>query len=156
MRYLEAPAVGGTHTGLAAGFLVGGWWNPYFWAASAAHTAAAVSWFSTGSYLDSGLDFDHAVLVGAYRVDVIATNHRFLWKRWTTYKYITVPETHDGVVPVKSQQLDKSKGNIVLWAETPIKGVNHMEQFNHPNTRREFDAAFTSDKYKDHFRTDRY
>jgi hypothetical protein len=45
-------------------------------------------------------------------------------------------------VPVKSQQLDKSRGYNVIWANTTIKGVNHMEQRNHKNTKEEFRLVF--------------
>ena len=51
---------------------------------------------------------------------------------------VPVPQPHDGIVPVASQLLDKSKGNNVIWANTSIKGVNHMEQRNHPRTKTEF------------------
>ena len=138
---------GHTHTGFAVVLGVAGFWNPYLWAAAAAHTAAAVTWYSTSDYINNGLDFDHAVLIGAYRVDAIPEYHQFLWKKWTTYKYITVPEPHDGIVPVKSQQLDKSKGNNVIWANTTIKGVNHAEQRNHPRTKEEFKKVFEGRSY---------
>ena len=66
---------------------------------------------------------------------------------------VPVPQPHDGVVPVKSQQLDKWKGNNVIWANTSIKGVNHMEQRNHPNTKIEFKKLFDGQSYgKDVFR----
>jgi pimeloyl-ACP methyl ester carboxylesterase len=144
---------GHTHTGFAVVCGVAGFWNPYLWAAAAAHTAAAVTWYSTSNYIDNGLDFDHSVLIGAYRVDAIPEYHQFLWNKWTTYKYVTVPEPHDGIVPVKSQQLDKSKGNNVIWANTTIKGVNHAEQRNHPNTKVEFERVFAGESYgKDLFR----
>lgn len=138
---------GHTHTGFAVVCGVAGFWNPYLWAAAAAHTAAAVTWYSTSDYIDNGLDFDHAVLIGAYRVDAIPENHQFLWKKWTTYNYITVPEPHDGIVPVKSQQLDKSKGTNVIWANATIKGVNHMEERNHFKTRKEFELLFDGRTY---------
>jgi hypothetical protein len=64
-----------------------------------------------------------------------------------TLKYITVPLPHDGVVGIESQQMDKTKGNNVIWANTTIKGVNHMEEFNHPNSRREFNRAITEGNY---------
>lgn len=138
---------GHTHTGFAVVCGVAGFWNPYLWAAAAAHTAAAVTWYSTSNYIDNGLDYDHAELVGAYRIDAIPHNHKFLWKRWTTYSYVQVPEPHDGIVPVKSQQLDKSKGNNVIWANTTIKGVNHAEERNHPKTYREFERVFNGESY---------
>lgn len=54
---------------------------------------------------------------------------------------IATPSPHDGLVSTYSQQLDKSKGNNVIWANTSIKGVNHAEQRNHPNTKEEFTFA---------------
>lgn len=133
--------VGGVHAGIAVGCAVGGFFFPYLWAASAAHGCASKSWYSTAGYIDDGLDFDHAVLLGSYHVDRIDTKHRFLWAKWTTTKYVTVPEPHDGVVGINSQQLDKSKGTNVIWANATIKGVNHMEEFNHPNTKAEMNKA---------------
>jgi hypothetical protein len=138
---------GQLHTGAAVVCGVAGIWYPYLWAA-AAHTAAAVTWYSTSNYIDNGLDYDHAELVGAFRTDVITTEHKFLWKRWKISIPIRVPEPHDGIVPVKSQQLDKSKGTNVIWANTTIKSVNHAEQRNHPNTKREFDAVLNGRSYR--------
>jgi hypothetical protein len=62
-------------------------------------------------------------------------------------KYVTVPLPHDGVVGIDSQQMDKSKGNNVIWANTTIKGVNHNEEFNHPNTNREFRLVLDGSSY---------
>lgn len=139
--------VGHVHTGFAAACVVGGFWYPYLWAASAAHSVAAVNWYSTADYIDNGLDYDHADLVGAYRVDVISEQHKFLWKKWTTYTYVKVPEPHDGVASVKTQQLEKSRGYNVIWANTTIKGVNHMEQRNHFKTRKEFERLLNGETY---------
>jgi pimeloyl-ACP methyl ester carboxylesterase len=137
--------VGGVHAGIAGACAVGGFFFPYLWAASAAHGVASGSWYSTAGYIDDGLDFDHAVLLGSYHVDRIDTQHRFLWWKWTTTTYVTVPEPHDGVVGINSQQLDKSKGTNVIWANATIKGVNHMEEFNHYKTRAEFDKVINGD-----------
>jgi len=138
---------GHTHTGVAVVLGVAGFWNPYLWAAAAAHTAAAVTWYSTSNYIDNGLDYDHAELVGATRTDYITQNHTFLWKKWQTKVPIKVAEPHDGIVPVKSQQLDKSKGTNVIWANTTIKGVNHAEQRNHFKTKEEFRKVFAGQSY---------
>lgn len=133
--------VGGVHAGIAAGCAIGGFFFPYLWAASGAHGYASSRWYSTAGYIDDGLDFDHAVLLGSYHVDKVVEKHRFLWNKWTTTRYVKVPEPHDGVVGINSQQLDKSKGTNVIWANTTIKGVNHLEEFNHPNTRAEMNKA---------------
>lgn len=129
---------GNIHAGFAVSLAAFGFINPASWVASALHGVAAVTWRSTSAYIENGLDYDHAILVGAYRVDKI--ERRVLFVKWVDY--IKVPEPHDGVVPVKSQQLNKSRGNNVMWGRTVIKGVNHMEQRNHPNTRAEFDMVF--------------
>ena len=107
----------------------------------------AAAWYSTSSYINNGLDFDHAGLVGATRVDAITENHRFLWRRWTTTKYITVPEPHDGVVPIKSQYLATNKGTNVIIPAVTIKGVNHVEEFNHPNTRDVIRGTLDGSRY---------
>ena len=60
---------------------------------------------------------------------------------------VPVPQPHDGIVTVASQQLLKSKGNNVMWANTTIKGANHAEQRNHPNTKREFQRVFAGLSY---------
>ena len=54
---------------------------------------------------------------------------------------VAIPQPHDGIVTVASQQLDKWKGTNVIWANTTIKGVNHAEQRNHPNTKEEITFA---------------
>ncbi len=134
---------GQIHTGLAATHAVIGFWNPYHWAASAAHGIAAANWFSTAHYIDNGLDYDHAVLIGASRVEKV--ERKILFLRW--FDYITIPESHDGIVSVKSQQLDKLQGINVIWANSTIKGVNHMEQRNHPKTKEEFKLLLEGKTY---------
>jgi pimeloyl-ACP methyl ester carboxylesterase len=135
---------GHTHTGFAAVLTIAGFSNPISWVAAAAHSVAAVNWYSTSAYIDNGLDYDHAVLIGAYRVDKV--ENKFLLVKW--YEYINVPGPHDGIVSVKSQQLDKTKGNNVIWANATIKGVNHMEQRNHFRTKREFDDVLNGRTYR--------
>jgi hypothetical protein len=139
--------VGGVHTAAAVVFGVVGWWNPRYWVASAANGVAAVNWFSNARYINSGLDYDNAIFVGASHVR--AVKHRILWVTWYTHE--TVADPHDGVVPVSSQQLDKTKGTEVIWATKTITGVNHMEEFNHPNTRKEFTLLFAGNSYKQRF-----
>jgi pimeloyl-ACP methyl ester carboxylesterase len=126
---------GAVHTGFAVYFFATGFTNPFNFYLSGLHGLAAASWFTTANYMNNGIDFDHAALVGATHVETIAENHRFLWRKWTTYKNITVPEPHDGVVPVKSQYMATNKGTDVIIPNATIKGVNHVEEFNHPNTR---------------------
>lgn len=134
---------GQIHTGMAAAHAVSGIWFPNHWAASVAHGIAAANWYSLAHYIDHGLDYDHAVLIGASRVDKV--ERKFLLLKW--FDYITVPEPHDGIVSVKSQQLDKTSGINVIWANTTIKGVNHMEQRNHPKTKEEFKLLLEGKTY---------
>jgi hypothetical protein len=62
-------------------------------------------------------------------------------------KTVAIPIGHDGIVTTETQQLDKSKGTNVIWANATIKGVNHMEEFNHKNTRKEFDDVLNGRSY---------
>jgi len=134
---------GHTHTGFAAALAVAGLLNPLRLVSAAAHGLAAANWYSAANYIDNGLDYDHAVLIGAYRVNKV--EQRLLMFRW--FQHIKVPEPHDGIVPVKSQLLDKTRGNQVIWANATIKGVNHMEQRNHPKTKDEFRKLFNGETY---------
>ncbi len=61
---------------------------------------------------------------------------------------VAVPCPHDATVSTYSQLLDKTKGTNVIWAASTIKGVNHMEEFNHPNTRAEFNNAIVLGGYE--------
>ena len=140
--------IGEVHTGIAAACVGIGFACPYYWYVGGLNGVAAASWFGNASYLNNGLDFDHAVLVGASHVDRIDTWHKVWFVKWVTTQYITVPEPHDGVVPTKSQYLATSKGtNVIIPAQT-IKGVNHMEEFNHPNTKAELNKAIVLGGYK--------
>lgn len=148
------------HNGFAEVCDVIGYVFPSNLVAAALHRAAAYKLKSASSYIENGLDYDHAVLIGATRLDPIPEYHESLSTRqlsvlqpaikedgYVTYTYVTVPEPHDGVASVKTQQLDKSRGYNVIWANTTIKGVNHMEQRNHPNTRAEFRKAIVDGGY---------
>lgn len=136
--------VGGVHAGIAAACAVGGFFCPYLWGASATHGYASASWYSTAGYIDDGLDYDHAILVGASHVEKI--KHRILFVKW--YEYVTKADPHDGVVPVNSQLLPTEQGTNVIHATSTIKGVNHMEEFNHRNTREEFRKLITEGSYR--------
>ena len=145
---LSASLITASHSMIYPNLFIFGIFSPNLWHSAERHYAAAAYWGGVSNYLNNGLDFDHSKLIGATRVDAIPEQHKFLWKRWTTYTYVTVPEPHDGLVPVKSQQLDKSKGTNVIWAGSTIKGVNHMEEFNHKNTRAEFKKAIVDGGYE--------
>ncbi|MDD3489349.1 MAG: hypothetical protein PHR62_05625 [Paludibacter sp.] len=156
----DLKAFADIHRGFADVCDVIGYIAPSNFVAAALHRTAASKLISASNYIENGLDYDHAVLIGATRVDPIPQYHESLSLRqldlsqpgikedgYVTYTYVTVPEPHDGIVPVKSQKLDKSRGYNVIWANTTIKGVNHMEQRNHPNTRAEFRKAIVDGGY---------
>lgn len=138
---LSAGLLSVTHTSICIPLYICGIYSPYLWHMAERHDAAAASWGNVSNYLSNGLDFDHAKLIGATRVDEIVTPHKFLWWRWTTSVFVTVPDANDGLVSVKTQLLDKTKGVNVIHPASTIKGVNHMEEFNHPNTKAEFNKA---------------
>jgi len=69
-----------------------------------------------------------------------------------TTSTIAIPCAHDGTVSTYSQQLDRSKGTNVIWAASTIKGVNHMEEFNHPKTREAFDFTINGTGYHPAFK----
>jgi len=119
----------------------------------------------------SVLDFDHSVIVGSYayekrsycytrmvynstpameakpqRIKSPNTND-YVSETVCTTSTIKIPSPHDGTVSTYSQLLDKSKGTNVIWANATIKGVNHMEEFNHKNTRAEFKKAIEDGGY---------
>ena len=64
-----------------------------------------------------------------------------------TTSTIAIPCAHDGTVSTYSQQLDKSKGTNVIWANATITGVNHMEEFNHYKTKEAFRLALETTTY---------
>ena len=67
-------------------------------------------------------------------------------------RIVAVPVGNDGVVSTYTQQLDKSKGTNVIWANATIKGVNHMEEFNHPNTKESFRLALETTTFGSFFK----
>jgi hypothetical protein len=56
---------------------------------------------------------------------------------WT----VAVPIGNDGVVSTYAQTLKPEQGYNVIIPSSTIKGVNHMEEFNHKNTREAFRAT---------------
>lgn len=128
-----ANTLGIVHTGIAATYLALGWWNFHGWAVGLSNGAAAASWYSFADYMDDGIDYDHAILIGASHVK----KKKILW--W--YKKVTVADDHDGVIPVSSQLLPTERGTTVIHGDHTITGVNHMEEFNHGDTKREFQKA---------------
>jgi len=65
---------------------------------------------------------------------------------------ISVPVGNDGIVSTYTQLLDKTKGTNVIWGTSIIKGVNHMEEFNHYKTRAEFGKAINDGYYGIYFK----
>jgi len=159
--------VAGIHAGCAVGALALGWWNPFCWYAAGINVAAGAYWTSVGIYLNNGFDYDYSVLLGSYAYEMRSYSYQRLvcsetppfelikgkqnivapptyseddCYYETVYKTqtIAIPCAHDGTVSTYSQQLDKSKGTNVIWAGSTIKGVNHMEEFNHYKTKEAF------------------
>ena len=135
------------HAGYAISYGLG-WWNPYSLAMAGVHVGGAFNWLYLANYVNNGLDFDHASLIGATHVDRILTQHKVWFAKWTTVSYITVPEPHDGVVPVKSQYMATYKGTDVIIPSATIKGANHCEEYNHPNTNIVFKQEIISGGYR--------
>ncbi len=163
----------GMHAGCAVGALALGWWNPYSWYAAVMNVAAGAYWTSVGVYLNDGFDYDYSVLLGSYayeqrsycyqrmvcpsseqpelvkgKQNIIAPSADDCYYE-TLYEtaIVAIPSPHDGTVSAYSQQMDKSKGTNVIWANATIKGVNHMEEFNHKNTKAEFEKAILLGSY---------
>ena len=167
----------GIHAGCAAGALALGWWNPWGWWAAGVNTAAGIYWLTTGNYLNNGLDYDYSVLLGSYayeqrsycyqkmvcpqaplpyepvkgKQNIIApptySTDDCYYETVCETRTVAIPCAHDGTVSTYTQQLDKSKGTNVIWATSTIKGVNHMEEFNHYKTRKEFDDVLNGRSY---------
>lgn len=174
-NYTKAAQVGsysisGIHASCAVAAIALGWWNPYSWFAAGLNVTAGAYWLTVGNYITSGLDYDHSVLVGSYAYEkrtycyevltcgemelmqkVIQPNDCITEYMCQTYT-VAVPCSHDGIVSTYTQQLDRSKGSNVIWANETIKGANHMEEFNHKNTREEFRKAIEDGYYHPFFK----
>ncbi len=140
-------AMGVTHTVLAAGSAVAAffWWPAAILVVS--NTVAAAAWYDANNYINNSLDYNQALFLGAYHTQETIEYHRFLFWKWTTSKFINVPDAHDGFASVKSQYLAVNKGRNVIIPPATIKNVNHMEEFNHKNTRIEFNKAIVEGGY---------
>lgn len=152
----------GVHAGCAVGAIALGWWNPFSWYAAGLNIAAGVLWTSNGVYLNNGFDYDYSVLLGSYAYEQRTFSYQNMVCNdglpaelvkgksrisspdncdYETVYYTTtvaVPCSHDGTVSTYSQLLDRTKGTNVIWAGSSIKGVNHMEEFNHYKTKEAF------------------
>jgi len=115
----------------------------------------------------NGLNYDYGVLVGncyyeqrsyCYTVvnvpilpvgqqRVVRPSEDLVPNTVCTTSTVAIPVGNDGIVSTYTQQLAKSKGTNVIWANATIKGVNHMEEFNHPNTREEFRKVINGESY---------
>lgn len=172
----------GIHAGCAAGALALGWWNPWGWWAAGVNTAAGIYWLTTGNYLNNGLDYDYSVLLGSYayeqrsycyqkmvcpqaplpyepvkgKQNIIApptySTDDCYYETVCETRTVAIPCAHDGTVSTYTQQMDKSKGTNVIWATSTIKGVNHMEEFNHYKTKAEFGKAINDGYYGIYFK----
>jgi len=171
-------SVAGIHAGCATAAIALGWWNPFGWYAAGINVAAGAYWTSVGIYLNDGFDYDYSVLLGSYAYQKRTYSYQKMVCPETVLPYervkgkqniiaprpyseddcyyetvyetrtVAVPCSHDGTVSTYSQQLDKSKGTNVIWANATIKGVNHMEEFNHKNTKAEFEKAIVLGGYE--------
>lgn len=144
---------GGGHAVLATAAFALGFTYPKFFYTATMNGIASGFWFDTAFYIDNGLDYDNAVLVGAYHVDKKEIKFK-LFGKWyiIPISSITVPEPHDGIVPVNSQLLPYERGTNVIHPTSTIKGVNHMEEFNHPKTRVAFDYTLNGTGYHPAFK----
>lgn len=65
-----------------------------------------------------------------------------------TTSTVAIPVGNDGIVSTYTQYLNTNKGSNVIIPSATIKGVNHMEEFNHPNTRKAFDDVLNGRSYR--------
>lgn len=143
--------MGIVHTVAATGSTVLAFFYPPAAISAATNTLAAIAWYDANSYINNKLDYNHAIYLGAYHTDRIDTWHKILFVKWMTSEYVKVPEGHDGLASVKSQYLATNKGAKVIIPAASIKNVNHMEEFNHKNTRTEFEKALVLGGYGETF-----
>ena len=118
--------------------------NPSWIQSSVLNIAAAASWTGTRRYIqyDSHNEWDRAI--GAVHTERIQEKHRFLWWRWSTYKYVTIYENSDGFIPNKSSMMDEGIGPYIKNVE--LKGVNHLEMNSHPLMRQTLTEIYSSTK----------
>ncbi len=141
--------MGGTHTALAAVFIaLGAFVSPWYFIPAGTNTIAAIFWFDSGDYINNKLDINHAKYVGAIRYEERTDCRKILFFKSCTVKTYEIPEPHDGIIASSAQLLDKTKGTNVIHATNVIKNVNHMEQFNHKNTKEEFRKVLNGESYR--------
>jgi len=162
-----SDVMGGVHAAAATAYGVFGWWNPYCWYCAGLNGYTSYQWFSTADYLSNGMDYDNGVMVGnccyeqrtycyttmVCQIDDTSTSTSSLEVKpqrvnapTCTYVeatvcgtyMVSVPVGNDGIVSTYTQLLDKSKGTNVIWGSSTIKGVNHMEEYNHRDTKEAF------------------
>lgn len=127
-----------------------------------------VALVSQSNYLNNGLDYDHGVLVGncgyeqrsyCYTTMVcqgqnppppaLEVRPQHIAAPVCVYvpatvcitSTVAIPVGNDGIVSTYTQTLKPEQGLNVIIPSSTIKGVNHMEEFNHPKTRAEFEKA---------------
>ena len=76
------------------------------------------------------------LLVGPQRM--IAPIITYVETTVCTSSTVAIPCGHDGTVSTATQTLNSNQGVNVIIPSATIKGVNHMEEFNHPKTREAF------------------
>jgi pimeloyl-ACP methyl ester carboxylesterase len=142
-----AKTIAITHTATAATFTALGFVNPFFLIGAASQGVAAGVWYDTESYINNKLDFNHAVYIGAFHTEQRTDCRKILWWNDCKTNTYTIPDPHDGLIPVKSQYIASNQGNNVITPTSSIKNVNHLEEFNHKNTKAEFNKAIVEGGY---------
>jgi hypothetical protein len=97
--------------------------------------------------INNKLDFNHAVYIGAFHTEQRTDCRKILWWNDCKTNTYTIPDPHDGLIPVKSQYIASNQGNNVITPTSSIKNVNHLEEFNHKNTKAEFNKAIVEGGY---------
>ncbi len=176
---ITSYTLSGFHAGCTIASIALGWWNPFDWYVAALNGFASGYWLSTANYLNNGFDYDYSMLLGSYAYEqrsfcytkMVCSDNELPYELvkgkqniaapnpddcYTEYvcenRTVAVPCPHDATVSTYSQLLDKTKGTNVIWAASTIKGVNHMEEFNHRDTRAEFKKAIVDGGYTNTFK----
>ena len=165
---------GSIHAAITISCGLGGVADPYLFYLGGLNAVASYNWFSVADYLNNGLDYDLGVMVGNCYYEPHSYCYTGLvcqdtpppieevggMKRVTapvctlvpgticTSWTVAIPIGNDGVVSTYAQTLKSNQGLNVITPSSTIKGVNHMEEFNHPNTRAEFNKAIVLGGYK--------
>ena len=154
----------GIHAAITINCAAAGFCDPYLWYIGGLNAIASYNWYSMADYLNNGLDYDHGVLVGNCGYEqrsycyttmvcqgqnppptleegpqhVTAPVCVYVPATICVTSTVTVPVGNDGLVSTYTQTLNTNQGVNVIIPSSTIKSVNHMEEFNHPNTKEAF------------------